>query len=204
MNDNIVVVYTGRFQPALKHHAKVYDFLCKKFGKDNVYVGTSNKVEPDRSPFIFDEKKKIIHKIFNIPENRIIQIVNPYSGKELIEKTNKDPEKTALIVAVGKKDAERLSPDKPKKNGEPGYYLTYNKRETELEPAKKNGYVIIIPNVETEGKVVSATEARELLKDPSISEERRWELFQLYTGTKDKELYDLFKYKLGFLKKKEE
>jgi len=40
-----VVVYVGRFQPMHKGHAGTYQHLVKKFGKDNVYVGTSDKVQ---------------------------------------------------------------------------------------------------------------------------------------------------------------
>jgi nicotinamide mononucleotide adenylyltransferase len=40
-----VVVYVGRFQPFHKGHYGTYSHLVKKFGKDNFYIGTSNKVE---------------------------------------------------------------------------------------------------------------------------------------------------------------
>ena len=35
-----VVVYSGRFQPFHSGHAKVYEHLVSKFGKNNVFRGT--------------------------------------------------------------------------------------------------------------------------------------------------------------------
>ena len=54
-----VVIYVGRFQPMHKGHYGTYQHLVKKFGKNNVYIGTSDKVELPKSPFNFREKVKI-------------------------------------------------------------------------------------------------------------------------------------------------
>ena len=56
--NKVIVVYSGRFQPFHKGHYATYDHLVKKFGKDNVYVGTSNKTDNQKSPFDFKEKKQ--------------------------------------------------------------------------------------------------------------------------------------------------
>ena len=53
----VVVVYVGRFQPVIKVTIKHLS-PTKKFGKNNVYIGTSNKTEKGRSPFNFREKEK--------------------------------------------------------------------------------------------------------------------------------------------------
>ena len=50
-----VVVYAGRFQPFHKGHYLTYMHLVKTFGKNNVYIGTSNKTDNIKSPF----KKKL-------------------------------------------------------------------------------------------------------------------------------------------------
>ena len=55
-----VVVYVGRFQPKHKGHYLVYKHLTQKFGKKNVFIGTSNKTEKGRSQFNFKEKKQIM------------------------------------------------------------------------------------------------------------------------------------------------
>ena len=52
----ILVIYPGRFQPWHKGHKAVYDYLIQQFGRDNVFIATSNKVDPPRSPFSFSEK----------------------------------------------------------------------------------------------------------------------------------------------------
>ena len=55
-----VVIYPGRFHPFHKGHKSVYDTLVKRFGKDRVYIATSNKVDPPKSPFTFDEKRAMM------------------------------------------------------------------------------------------------------------------------------------------------
>ena len=57
-----VVIYVGRFQPMHKGHYGTYHYLVKKFGKNNVYIGTSDKVELPKSPFNFREKVKIVNQ----------------------------------------------------------------------------------------------------------------------------------------------
>ena len=52
-----IVVYGGRFQPFHKGHYAAYEDLVSTFGKQNVYIGTSNDTSSDKSPFTFKEKK---------------------------------------------------------------------------------------------------------------------------------------------------
>ena len=99
----ILAIYPGRFQPMGRHHKAAYDWLAKKFGKENTYVVTSDKTEPQRSPLSFVEKKKVInrHGIKNV-----VQVKSPYFPTELLEKF--DPEKTVIVYMIGEKDAGRL------------------------------------------------------------------------------------------------
>ena len=85
-----VVVYAGRFQPFHKGHYLTYSHLVKQFGKDNVYIGTSNKTDNIKSPFKFKEKKMIMMKMFGVPSSKIVQIKNPYAPKEIIGKFDKN------------------------------------------------------------------------------------------------------------------
>jgi len=104
INDKtIVAIYPGRFQPMGRHHKASYDWLASQFGEKNTFIVTSDKTEPDRSPFNFKEKKKIIKK-HGI--NNVVQIKNPYRPTELLKKY--DPDKTIIIYMVGEKDAGRL------------------------------------------------------------------------------------------------
>ena len=105
--DKVVVVYSGRFQPFHKGHYATYEHLVKKFGKDNVYIASSDVTDSKKSPFRFKEKKIIMQKMFGISPNRIVQIKNPYAPSEVLNKFDSDS--TAFISAVGEKDASRLS-----------------------------------------------------------------------------------------------
>jgi cytidyltransferase-like protein len=101
-----VVVYSGRFQPFHKGHYATYEHLVKKFGKNNVFIGTSDKTDNQKSPFNFREKKIIMTKMFGIPSNKIVQVKNPYAPLEILK--NYDENTTALITVVGEKDEQRL------------------------------------------------------------------------------------------------
>jgi hypothetical protein len=103
----LVVVYSGRFQPFHAGHYVSYLKLCRKFGKDNVYIATSNSTSGPKSPFDFKEKKQIATTMFNVPSDRFIQVSNPYAPKEILQSF--DGKTTAYIAAVGEKDESRLS-----------------------------------------------------------------------------------------------
>jgi hypothetical protein len=104
---DLVVVYSGRFQPFHAGHYVSYLKLAKKFGKDNVYIATSNSTSGPKSPFDFKEKKEIATKMFNVPSDKFIQVSNPYAPKEILQSF--DGKTTAYIAAVGEKDESRLS-----------------------------------------------------------------------------------------------
>lgn len=101
-----IVVYAGRFQPFHKGHAKVYELLVKKFGKENVFIGTSDKTDKLKSPFNFKEKQDIMTTLFGIPKSQIVKIKKPYAPSEILNKFPKDT--TAFITVAGAKDKGRL------------------------------------------------------------------------------------------------
>jgi len=139
-----IVVYVGRFQPFHKGHYATYDHLVKKFGKDNVYIGTSNKVEKLKSPFNFKEKKEIMTTMFGVPSNRIVDVKNPYAPTEVLKKFN--DKTTAFISVVGEKDSNRLGGK---------YFQKWDDNPT--EGYKDRGYVYISP---MPSNSVSGTEVR--------------------------------------------
>ena len=126
-----VVIYVGRFQPMHKGHAGTYQHLVKKFGKDNVYVGTSDKVQKPKSPFNFKEKVKIMTTMFGIPKSKIHKVKNPYKPTEILKKF--DEETTAFVTVVGEKDKSRLGMGK-------GRYFQPYEGETSIG-YRDNGYV---------------------------------------------------------------
>jgi hypothetical protein len=140
----VVVVYGGRFQPFHKGHYGTYQYLVKKFGKDNVFISSSNKVERPKSPFNFKEKVKIMTTMFNIPKSKIVQVKMNYQPKEILSKF--DEETTAYIAVVGQKDANRLG----------GKYFRPWKGKAEVG-YRDGGYVYAVPE---QGAGVSGTETR--------------------------------------------
>ena len=139
-----VVIYVGRFQPMHKGHYGTYQHLVKKFGKDNVYVGTSDKVQLPKSPFNFKDKVKIMTTMFGIPKSKIHKVKNPYKPTEILKKF--DEETTAFITVVGEKDKARLGGK---------YFQPYKGDPT--EGYRDRGYVYAAP---MSGGAVSGTEVR--------------------------------------------
>ena len=139
-----VVIYVGRFQPFHKGHYATYQHLVKKFGKDNVYIGTSNKVQKPKSPFDFKEKVKIMNTMFGIPTSKIHQVKNPYQPTEILKKF--DEKSTAFVTVVGEKDKSRLG----------GKYFTPLKGEIN-EPYRDRGYVYVSPS---QSNPISGTDVR--------------------------------------------
>jgi len=53
-----------------------YRSLQSKFGRDSVYIATSNKVEPPKSPFNFSDKTVFMNAA-GIPSDRILEVTQP-------------------------------------------------------------------------------------------------------------------------------
>jgi hypothetical protein len=133
----LVVLYPGRFQPFHLGHAEVFRDLQNKFGRDNVFIATSNKVELPKSPFNFSEKT-ILMNAAGVSSDRIIEVTNPYKLPE----PQFNPANTIFIAVVGAPDRDRLRPDSIKKDGQPGYFKTFESLD-KCTTADKHGYVII-------------------------------------------------------------
>jgi len=155
--DKVIVVYSGRFQPFHKGHYATYDNLVKKFGKDSVYIGTSNVTDSKKSPFNFKEKKAIMTNMFGIPSNKIVNIRNPYAPEEILNKYDEDT--TGLIVVVGEKDEQRLG----------GKYFTPYKGKV-TEPFLDRGYVYAAP---AESNPISGTDVRYWLSAGSAADRKK-------------------------------
>jgi hypothetical protein len=180
--DKVVVVYSGRFQPFHKGHYATYDHLVKKFGKDNVYIGTSDVTDNKKSPFGFKEKKAIMMKMFGIPSNKIVQIKNPYAPQEILNNFNSDT--TGFITVVGEKDSSRLS----------GKYFTPYKGKVE-EPYLEKGYVYAAP---AQPNAISGTDVRYWLS--AGNEEERKKNFTKAYPKFDDQIFKMITLKLKKLK----
>jgi hypothetical protein len=182
-----VVVYAGRFQPFHKGHYATYSHLVKQFGKDNIYIGTSDKTDNIKSPFKFKEKKVIMMKMFGIPSDKIIQIKNPYAPTEIIGKFPE--ESTAFITVVGEKDRYRLKGK---------YFEPYHPDRVE-SGYKDKGYVYVAP---AQSNPISGTDVRNWLSKGS--EEQRKSGFKKAYGKFDPKIFKLVSDKLFKIESKME
>ena len=180
-----VVVYPGRFQPMLKHHAEVYRRLVKQYPDAEVYIGTSDKVEPGKSPFNFAEKQKIA-QAHGIDPSRVLQVKNPYH----MDSYPFDKDNTQVIFAVGEKDAEQRFPQNSvKKDGTPGYYQRLGYDEQPL-PMSKRGYIVVAPNVTDGGDVASASAFRQAMQGARSPEEAK-QIYVKQFGSYDPDVFNL-------------
>jgi hypothetical protein len=132
----LVVLYPGRFQPFHLGHREVFASLQNKFGRDSVFIATSNKTELPKSPFNFSDKTVFMNAA-GISSDRILEVSSPYKLPEQFSPAN-----TIFIVAVGAPDRDRLKPDSLKKDGNPSYFKTFT-NISECTTADQHGYVII-------------------------------------------------------------
>jgi len=168
-----VVTYVGRFHPFHSGHYATYQHLVKKFGKENVYIGTSDKVQLPKSPFKFKEKVQIMNTMFGIPKDKIVQVKNPYSPKEILQSFPE--ETTGFITVVGEKDKNRLG----------GKYFEPYKGKVEKGFADA-GYVYVAPS---QARGISGTEVRKGMSNPD--EQERIKFFKSVYPKFNQKIFDL-------------
>lgn len=187
-----LVIYPGRFQPFHKGHRAVYDYLVKTFGRDNVYIATSNKVDPPRSPFNFGQKTAFM-KLTGISLDRVVETRDPYKVPEL---TQQYPDNTRLIFAVSEKDmAEDPRFSKwTKKDGSPSYFQPMPSNANQMEAMSRHGYIMTVPtfNFTVLGQPMrSATEVRSMFAsaDDAVQKQIIQDLFGAY----DEQVHNIMK-----------
>ena len=168
-----VVTYVGRFHPFHSGHYATYQHLVKKFGKDNVYIGTSDKVQLPKSPFQFKEKVQIMTTMFGIPKDKIVKVKNPYAPKEILQSFPE--ETTGFITVVGEKDKNRLG----------GKYFEPYKGKVEKGFADA-GYVYVAPS---QARGISGTEVRKGMSNPD--EQSRIKFFKSVYPKFNQKIFDL-------------
>ena len=179
---NEVAIFTGRFQPFHAGHYSIYEALVKKFGKDNVYISSSNVMDAAKSPFPFKEKKAIMTKMFGIPANKVVQVKNPYQPTEILSKLPKD---TTYVTAVSQKDAERLE-----QGGK--YFKNYSSvSDTKKKGYEDEGYYIVAPEMQLKvnGKNISGTQLRATFGDPKMSIADKRKIFNQVYPKFDKDIF---------------
>ena len=176
----VVAVFTGRFQPFHAGHYSIYEEMVKRFGKENVFIATSDKTEAGKSPFGFRDKEEIMTRMFDIPEEMIVQVRNPYAPVEVLDSL---PPGTVYVTAVSQKDADRLSGGK--------YFAPYDPESSTSGYAEK-GYFIVAPEMQLDidGKNISGTQLRAIFGNPNITDEVKQEIFTKVYGKFDKDIFD--------------
>jgi hypothetical protein len=177
-----IAIFTGRFQPFHAGHYSIYEGLVEKFGKENVYIASSGKTDAIKSPFEFRDRQEIMTRMFDIPEEMIVQVKNPYAPVEILEKV---PEDTTYVTAVSQKDSERLSGGK--------YFRNFDDvPEEERKGFKDQGYFIVAPEMQLsiDGKNISGTQLRAVMGDPQITDRAKQEIFTKVYGKFDQKIFD--------------
>lgn len=201
-NKMLAVVYGGRFQPFHKGHAAVYHSLCTLFGKDKVWIASSNKVnmsskKGDLSPLTFDERKEIMIRMFGIDPEHIIKCKNPtFSPVEVLE-LYKGP--AICVMAVGKKDVNRYNESDffaayPTADGKP---LPFDKAKDKMEDANAKPKMYYLPM--TDKANMSGTKARGILSKLNAESPMpaRKAAFKQIFGSYDEVVYELLISKLA-------
>ena len=189
-----VVIYPGRFHPFHKGHASVYAYLKNKF--DTVYITTSNKIDPPKSPFSFAEKRAMmVHA--GIPAGAIVQSAQPYRAEEILR--NFDPSTTSVAFAVSQKDMEedpRFS-FRPKQDGSPSYFQAMPKDEDKMVGFDTTGYITTVPTLDftVSGEPMrSATELRQNFAKAD-DETQKSMITDLY-GAYDEDIHNIMRNKI--------
>ncbi len=207
---NKVVIYPGRFQPMLSHHAEVFKQLQSQFPDAEVYVGTSDKVELPKSPFNFKEKQ-LIAAAHGIPADRVLAVTRPYHQDDYAKYFN--PTETVIIFAVGEKDLDRFPFNNmdPKTGldmtvkGEPKpkYYQKINTLKANPKPMSERGYITLAPTIKIGDEIASASAFRDALKAAPDTEAAK----QIYTkqfGAYNEKVFNLIYNKIASAKMSEQ
>ena len=194
-----VVVYPGRFHPFHRGHKASYDYLTRNYGDRNVFVVSSDKQDPETSPFSFADKLDMMTKL-GISPGQIAQVKNPYQAQEIRSEID-DPENTVLIFAVSEKDMTgedaRFSFG-AKKNGEPSYMQPLPADGKGMQNMTKHAYVAVTPTVNFRVRGADANSASQIRKQyiAGNDADREQIIADLY-GDMDAGIKDIFDRKLG-------
>ena len=182
------VIYGGKFQPFHSGHYEIYEKLVNEFGKNNVFISTSDinksklnqKAYSENHIFTFDEKVKIMETMFNIPRKQIIKAIRtPYlpSWKEIpIEGSN-----YAYITVCGMKDKDRFD-----RLGNENMVFEQYKPGMKLQSCLDHKYYYIVENEKVN---LSATEVRNYFREHN--EPQKIEFFKDIYGKFNQEIFDL-------------
>ena len=179
----VFAIYPGRFHPWHLGHKGVYDWLVSKFGANSVFVTATGVTDPIRSPFSFEDRKKMMI-LTGVPSDRIKQVTNNYNLSTISSDIPIDVERDAIFFTVSQKDMAEEPRFKSfvKKDGTPTYLQPLPKDTSKIEPAVKHGYLLVAPT----------TKFSVLGKEMASASELRLMYGRLDRSSKEKFMVDLF------------
>ena len=194
-----VVIYPGRFHPFHRGHKASYDYLTRSYGDKNVFVVSSDKQDPETSPFSFADKLDMMTKL-GISPGQVAQVKNPYQAQEIKSEID-DPENTILIFAVSEKDMAGDSARfnfRPKKDGSASYMQPLPADGKGMQNMTKHAYVAVTPTVNFKVRGADANSASQIRKQYTAGNDsdRDQIIADLY-GDVDAGIRDIFDRKLG-------
>jgi len=202
-NTRVVIIYPGRFHPFHIGHGKVFKYLKQKFKGAQVFIASSGKTDAHKSPFSFDEKKRMM-MLAGVDPNSIVQAKIPYVASEITDRY--DPDNTIVIYAVSEKDMAEdprfdfpAAGSKMKKNGEPAHIQMWRGIEG-AKPLRQHSYITTVPTFtfKIRGEAVnSATQIRNMISNADDTELNQ--ILQDLYGRADipDNIVEIFKQKLG-------
>ena len=199
LGKKIFVIYPGRFHPFHKGHKGVYDYLSTKYGGNDVYITTTDKVELPKSPFTFDEKVKMM-TLTGVPLKKIVKVAQNYNLQNLVGKIPIDINRDSIIFAVSEKDmAEDPRFSKfTKKDGSPAYLQPLPKRLDKLQPAITHGYIDTVPTTDFTVLGMPARSASQLRAQyAGLNPQQRTEFIKDLFGKYDESVYNIMNNKLA-------
>ena len=180
-------IFPGRFHPWHKGHKAVYDHLVTQFGAGNVYITCTDVVDSIRSPFTFEERKKMM-LLTGVPTNKIVQVKQQYNDKDILANISGiNPVDTILFFTISHKDMldDTRFKNFTKKDGSPAYIQIKPNDSAQLQSMDKHAYLIDAPTTTFSvlGKSAnSATQIRQLFSTlmPTDYEDFMIDLFGKY------------------------
>jgi cytidyltransferase-like protein len=175
----LLVVYPGRFQPFHKGHHQVFEWLSGKFGRNNVFIASSNKTDNAKSPFTFAEKAYFM-QLTGVPADRIVQATSPYQIESVLASGQvqvQNPDNTVVIFAVSEKDMaeDPRFASWTKKDGSPAYFqpLTDIKQTKSM---KEHGYIMTVPTFQFNVAGDPMQSSTELRAEYKVADEKKRQL----------------------------
>lgn len=196
-----VMVFPGRFQPMMPHHAQVFAQLKSRFADHEVYLATSNKTGGDDHPFTREEKEMIAARLYGIEPDRILAVDQPYRHTSYLGYFDGDA--TQLTFALGAKDGDRLVPGQRNdqglavgKGGQPSHIQPIEAARLGVLPFNQRMYVYVAPTVtDDHGEAASASAFRAAFRGTQDPDRAR-AIFQQFMGKMDEPVFQLMSQRL--------